>query len=312
MLQMVHLRPFLHQGLLLISTILKIRQIIVLWEWLITEPISRCKIKKINDLINSEHIHQLKYILDKKVEIYNSQEFIENDPIQIPHSFSKKEDVELAAFLTATITWGQRKSIIKSANFLMQLMENTPYEFVMQASEKEIECLERFVYRTFNGNDCIFFIRSLRNIYLQHGGLESVFSKGYQYENSILDALGYFREIFFSIPHLSRVEKHVSDALKNASAKRLNMFLRWMVRQDDNGVDFGLWKQLPSSALLLPLDVHTGNVGRALDLLTRKQNDMKAVLEITQNLRVLDSLDPVKYDFALFGMGIDGYMKSNV
>ncbi len=247
--------------------------------------------------------NQLKSLLDKKTEEYNNFEFITTDPIQIPHRFTKKEDIEIAGFLTATIAWGQRKSIIKNASRLMAMMDNSPYEFVTNASEKELELLSGFVHRTFNDMDCNFFIHSLRNIYLHHAGLENVFTVGFSQNKTIINALTHFRATFLSTPHLQRSEKHLSDVTSNSSAKRLNMFLRWMVRQDDCGVDFGIWKSIPSSALLLPLDVHTGNVGRELGLLTRTQNDLKAVLEITENLRLFDANDPVKYDFALFGIG---------
>lgn len=245
---------------------------------------------------------ELKSLLDEKVEKYNRFDFIETDPIQVPHRFARKEDIEIAAFLTATIAWGQRKSIINNANRLMRIMDNTPFDFVMSANEEDLRLLESFVHRTFNGGDCRFFVQALRNIYSQ-GGLEKIFTEGYQHEKTAYSALQHFRKTFLSLPHAPRVTKHLSDVTANSSAKRLNMFLRWMVRSDEAGVDFGLWKKIPTSALMLPLDVHTGNVARAYGLLTRKQNDWKAVEEITAVLRKLDPADPIKYDFALFGMG---------
>lgn len=249
---------------------------------------------------------RLKKYLDTKVMEYNQLDFITDDPIQIPHIFSRKEDIEIAGFLTATIAWGQRKSIIKNAQKLMDLMYNSPYWFITSnISEEDKTALRQFVHRTFNGDDCLFFIESLRNIYLNHGGLEAVFTEGYKKDNTIFSALKHFRNVFLSVPHQKRVEKHLSDVTANSGAKRLNMFLRWMVRSDDTGVDFGLWKNIPASALMLPLDVHTGNVGRELDLLQRKQNDWKAVEEITANLRRFDPNDPIKYDFALFGTGVN-------
>ena len=185
-------------------------------------------------------------------------------------------------------------------------MYNSPYWFITSnISEEDKTALRQFVHRTFNGDDCLFFIESLRNIYLNHGGLEAVFTEGYKKDNTIFSALKHFRNVFLSVPHQKRVEKHLSDVTANSGAKRLNMFLRRMVRNDDAGVDFGLWKDIPASALMLPLDVHTGNVGRELDLLQRKQNDWKAVEEITANLRRFDPDDPVKYDFALFGTGVN-------
>lgn len=259
----------------------------------------------------------MKYLLDSRVKEYNRFDFIHSDPIQVPHRFSRKEDIEIAAFLTATISWGQRKSIINNANLLIELMDNSPYDFLMnsqtvipdQLQNKSVKYpewqhIKRFVHRTFNGGDCLFFLESLRNIYMNHGGLENVFTTGYNTKNDIFGALQHFRRIFLSIPHEVRVEKHISNVAANSSAKRLNMFLRWMVRNDDNEVDFGLWKNIPASALMLPLDVHTGNVARAYGLLNRKQNDWKAVEEITSVLRTFDSTDPIKYDYALFGMGV--------
>lgn len=254
-----------------------------------------------NDLKQYASIKQL---LDKRIYQYNRFDFIDSDPIQIPHKFSQKEDIEIAGFLTATISWGQRKSIIKNAYFLMDLMENTPHDFLLEADTSDWQRVTRFVHRTFNGDDCLFFLQSLKNIYVRHHGLENVFNIGYMVEGSIFSSLTYFREVFISIPHDEHVTKHISDVRSNSAAKRLNMFLRWMVRKDESGVDFGLWKEIPSSALMLPLDVHTGNVARALGLLERKQNDWKAVTEITSVLSSFDPADPIKYDYALFGMGV--------
>jgi uncharacterized protein (TIGR02757 family) len=251
----------------------------------------------------SADLLRLKPFLDSKVKLYNQLEFIDTDPIQIPHKFSKKEDIEIAGFLAATIAWGQRKSIIKNANRLMDLMDNAPFDFIVESKPSDLKAFRQFVHRTFNGNDCMFFIESLKNIYTHHSGLEAVFNKGYSLEKTIFSALKYFRQEFLSIQHEARIAKHVSDVSANSSAKRLNMFLRWMVRNDDNGVDFGLWRNIPASALMLPLDVHTGNVARNFGLLQRTQNDWKAVEEITAVLRGFDPQDPVKYDFALFGIG---------
>jgi uncharacterized protein (TIGR02757 family) len=245
----------------------------------------------------------LKRYLDVKVLEYNHLDFIQTDPILIPHSFTKKEDIEIAGFLSATIAWGQRKSIIKNAHRLMELMDNSPYEFVIGHKESDLIPIKQFVHRTFNGDDCIFFIKSLRNIYQDHNGLEIIFTTGYNTEGSIYGALKHFRTIFLEISHEKRVAKHLSDVTANSSAKRLNMFLRWMIRSDTNEVDFGIWKDIPASVLMLPLDVHTGDVGRALGILNRKQNDWKSVEEITSVLRKFDPNDPVKYDFALFGIG---------
>lgn len=250
-----------------------------------------------------KQFEEVRKLLDKAVGLYNHVDFIENDPIQIPHRFSRKEDIEIAGFLSASIAWGQRKSIIKNANFLMDLMDNSPYQFLME--EKEFVRFNRFVHRTFNGIDCLFFLNSLKNIYQNYGGLEQVFTDGFQKNETIFGALHHFRNLFLNMPHEARSRKHLSDVTTNSAAKRLNMFLRWMVRKDEQEVDFGLWKNMPMSALMLPLDVHTGDVGRALGLISRKQNDWKTVEEITGILRTFDAQDPIKYDFALFGMGIE-------
>ena len=245
----------------------------------------------------------LKEFLDTKVEQYNHPKFIESDPIQIPHQFSKKEDIEISGFLTATIAWGNRKSIINNANKMMNLLDQSPHDFIINHEDSDLEKLLPFVHRTFNGNDFIQFIKSLKHIYETHNGLESVFSKSSE-EKNFQHAIHNFKNVFFEIDHLERTKKHVSDPLKNSAAKRINMYLRWMVRQDNNGVDFGIWKSISPALLSCPLDVHSGNVARKLKLLKRKQNDGKALLELDTALRQLDSSDPVKYDFALFGLGV--------
>ncbi len=246
---------------------------------------------------------ELKDFLDTKIEAYNNPKFIESDPIQIPHSFSKKEDIEISGFLIATIAWGNRKSIINNGKKLIQLLDNSPHDFVMNHQETDLEKLLPFVHRTFNGDDCIQFIKSLQNIYKNHSGLEAVFAN-HAKNDSLQHAISKFKTIFFEIEHLKRTQKHVSDPMKNSAAKRINMFLRWMVRDDKAGVDFGIWKSISPSLLSCPLDVHSGNVARKLKLLKRKQNDAKALAELDKSLRKLDSKDPVKYDFALFGLGV--------
>ncbi len=253
---------------------------------------------------DAQNLYDIKDFLNEKAEKYNHPDFIETDPVQIPHLFSDKNDIEIAAFFASTIAWGQRVSIIKNMHKLIALMDHSPYEFIMNSSEKDLSRLNYFKHRTFNGEDCKFFVRSLNNIYKKHGGLGELFQKLYIEKNDVFTALIRFREIFFDIEYPLRTQKHVSNVLKGSSAKRLNMFLRWMVRNDNNGVDFGLWNKISMSDLFLPLDVHTGNVARKLGLLKRKQNDWKAVAEITGILREFDPLDPVKYDFALFGLGV--------
>ena len=248
-------------------------------------------------------ISDLKDFLDEKVEKYNQPEFIETDPIQVPKQFIEKENIEIAGFLAATIAWGNRAAIIKNALRLMEMLDNQPHDFVLNASEKELDRLQEFVHRTFNGDDCIYFIRSLRNIYTNHGGLQAIFESGFQHEQTVKSALAHFYSVFFETEG-ERTRKHISNVTKGASAKRLNMYLRWMCRNDKSGVDFGLWNGIPTSALMLPLDVHTGNVGRKLGLLQRRSNDWKAVEEITATLCEFDPNDPIKYDFALFGLGV--------
>ncbi|MEM1002231.1 MAG: TIGR02757 family protein [Bacteroidota bacterium] len=247
--------------------------------------------------------NDLKEFLEMKVEEYNHPRFIESDPIQIPHQFSKKEDIEISAFLTATIAWGNRKSIINNSYRMMELLDNAPYDFILHHQESDLKLLLGFVHRTFNGEDFIQFIACLNHIYANHGGLETVFKK-HASASHLQESIHHFKQYFFEKPHLKRSEKHVSDPLKYSAAKRINMYLRWMVRQDQSGVDFGIWKSISPSLLSCPLDVHSGNVARKLGLLKRKQNDAKALYELDQALRSLDPKDPVKYDFALFGLGV--------
>lgn len=254
---------------------------------------------RVSTKINAE----LREFLDLKVSQYNSPAFLASDPIQIPHKFSLKQDIEISGFLTATIAWGNRKSIINNAQLLMDLMDQAPYQFIMEHSEEDLRSLKAFVHRTFNDSDLHYFIQALKHIYTNHSGMEAIFSK-HAHKNTLQPAISKFKEYFFELPHAKRTTKHVSDPLKGSAAKRINMFLRWMVRDATTGVDFGLWKSLSPAQLSCPLDVHSGNVARKLGLLTRKQNDAKAVAELDANLRLLDPNDPVKYDFALFGLGV--------
>lgn len=246
---------------------------------------------------------ELKDFLDSKVIEYNTIDFIEPDPISVPHRYSLKEDVEIAGFLASTIAWGNRKMITKNGHRMMDLLGNSPYDFVMSHDEYQLERLGGFVHRTFNSDDFKYFIKALKHIYSNHEGLEAIFLK-HQTENSLQPAIHALNEIFFEIPHLHRTRKHVADPLKGSVAKRINMCLRWFVRDDYSGVDLGIWKSISPSKLSCPLDVHSGNVARKLGLLERKQNDRKALFELDNNLRILDPNDPVKYDFALFGLGI--------
>lgn len=252
-----------------------------------------------------EDLHAL---LDQKCLQYNTPSFIEDDPIQIPRQFSRKEDIEIAGFLAALIAWGRRNMIIRNANQLITLMEGEPYQFITECEAADLKPFEAFVHRTFNGQDCVALIRSLQAVYKDHGGLESIFSKGVSPDDpNVYGGILHAREVLLSHPDMpARTHKHVANPAKGSSAKRINMFLRWMVRRDHAGVDFGLWSDISPRQLLCPLDVHTGTIARRIGLLQRKQNDWKAAVELTEALKRFDPEDPVKYDFALFGMGVYG------
>lgn len=244
-------------------------------------------------------------ILNYYYNVFDEKQFIDNDPICIPHKFQDKEDIEISGFLAATIAWGNRKAIINSALDIIKRMDNAPYDFIINADKNDIEKLAGFYYRTFQEVDLVCFINSLHNIYTNHGGLEKVFTDGYQScsEDKIKNAIINFRKIFFQNDYPQRVAKHVANPEKGAAAKRINMFLRWMVRNDNSGVDFGLWKNISPCDLIIPLDVHVGNVARNLNLIDSNSNNWKAAEELTKKLQLLDKEDPVKYDFALFGIG---------
>lgn len=240
----------------------------------------------------------LRAFLDEKTIQYNRREFIIADPILIPHQFSCKEDIEIIAFLVATIAWGQRVSIIRSGEKLVELMDCAPAEFIRNFKPSDLARFDHFVHRTFQPYDVRFYMERLQDIVLRLGSIEHAFSGV-----SAAESIQNFRAEFLAAPHENRVRKHLPDIQKGAAAKRLNMFLRWMVRKDNCGVDFGIWNILQPAQLVLPLDVHTARVSRKLGLLTRTANDWQAVEEITENLRQLDPADPVKYDFALFSLG---------
>lgn len=246
--------------------------------------------------------NNLKQFLDAKVDYYNQPSFIQDDPICIPHLFIKQQDIEIAGFFTAVFAWGNRTTIINKSKELMQLMEMQPYAFCLNHNTKALKRLTAFRHRTFNDDDLLYFIEFLHWHYTNHNTLETAFfpEKGMTIE----EGLNYFKNYFFTAEHLKRTEKHISSPLQKSGCKRLNMFLRWMVRNDSRGVDFGIWQNIPPSALICPLDVHVSGVARQLGLLKRKQNDWEAALELTSNLRILDKHDPVKYDFALFSMGV--------
>lgn len=249
---------------------------------------------------------KLQTYLDACVEAHNRPDFIVNDPILIPHKFSKLQDIEIMAFWTSMLAWGQRKTIINKANELIDLMDGEPHDFILNHKEKDRVRFENFRHRTFQPIDCLYFIEFLQNYYQKNQSLESAFSQFLKpTDNHIGNALIGFHELFFSLEFApKRTRKHVATPARKSSCKRLNMFLRWMVRQDDKGVDFGLWKNISPRQLLMPLDVHVDRIARRLGLLTRKQTDWVSVIELTENLRTFDATDPVKYDFALFGVGV--------
>jgi uncharacterized protein (TIGR02757 family) len=245
---------------------------------------------------------ELKEFLDEKVDKYNRTDFIESDPISIPHQYTRKEDIEISGFLAATIAWGNRTMILRNASRMMSFMDDSPYEFVLNHSEHDLKRIKCVIHRTFNSGDFIYFIQALKHIYMMHNGLESIFNQ-YQTDSSLQPAIHQFRSKFFELPHDIRITKHISDPLKGSAAKKLNLYLRWMIRKDNKSVDFGIWDSISPSILSCPLDVHSGNIARKLGILKRKQNDAKAVAELDGVLRSFDQEDPVKYDFALFGLG---------
>lgn len=244
----------------------------------------------------------LKDFLDEKVHQYNNLNFIESDPVQIPHLFTHKEDIEIAGFLAATIAWGNRKMVISNCNKMMNLMGNAPHDFIMSHEDHHLEKLEGFVHRTFNSTDLTVFVKGLRHIYTNYNGLEGVFNT-HQKDGYLHNAITQLKNHFFEIEHQPRTQKHIADPSRGSAAKRIHLFLRWMVRKDYAGVDLGVWNLSPS-LLSCPLDVHSGNVARKLGLITRKQDDIKALNELDTHLRSFDPADPVKYDYALFGLGV--------
>jgi uncharacterized protein (TIGR02757 family) len=251
------------------------------------------------------HTH-IKSFLDSKVELYNQPSFIPSDPICIPHLFSKQQDIEIMGFFAAIFAWGQRVTIINKCKDLIQRMDNAPHDFVLHHTSKELKQLLHFKHRTFNDTDLLYFISFFKQWYQNNNSLETAFSNHINpKDQTIENGLIGFRQLFFSDKdHLPRTYKHISSPLQNSACKRINMYLRWMVRKDKHGVDFGLWSTIKPSQLMCPLDVHVQRVALKLNILQRPQSDWKAVEELTQNLRILDPKDPIKYDFALFGLGV--------
>ncbi len=244
----------------------------------------------------------LQAFLNSKVDLYNQPSFIKDDPICIPHSFTKKQDIEIAGFFAATFAWGNRTTIINKSKELMQLMDNAPHDFCLHHNSKDLKRLTTFKHRTFTADDLYYFVEFLHQHYTKNNSLETAFFP--RKRMTVEDGLIYFKDYFFSSEHLKRTRKHISSPQQKSSCKRLNMFLRWMVRKDDKGVDFGIWKNISPSQLICPLDLHVVRVAKRLNLLQRKQTDWQAALELTGYLRTLDKDDPVKYDFALFGLGV--------
>ena len=250
-------------------------------------------------------VKDLKSFLDEKVKKYNRVDFIENDPIQIPHLFSKKQDIEIAGFFASTLAWGQRKTIINKCKELLKYMDNDPYNFICQHKEKDLKVFLSFKHRTFNATDTLYYIEFLRWFYQKHDSLEQAFQVQ-KSDDTIEQGLIHFHNVFFSLDdYPKRTRKHLATPERKSTCKRINMFLRWMVRKDNNGVDFGIWHSVKPSQLVCPCDVHVVRVARKLKLIKRKQTDWQTALELTNNLRKFDSVDPVKYDFALFGLGVD-------
>lgn len=245
----------------------------------------------------------LKDFLDEKVELYNQPSFIPNDPISIPHQFTKKQDIEIAGLFAATLAWGQRKTIINKCNELMKMMGHAPHDFILNHKENELKHFLEFKHRTFNPTDALFFIDFLKSHYSKNESLETAFTGGVK--GDMESYLSNFHNTLFAHPDApNRTRKHVATPTRKSACKRLNMYLRWMVRKDNKGVDFGIWNEIQPHQLICPLDVHVERVAKRLGLLQRKQTDWRAALELSENLRELDPNDPVKYDFALFGIGV--------
>lgn len=253
---------------------------------------------------------ELKALLDEKYIHFNRPNFIPNDPVSIPHKFSKKEDIEISGFIASILAWGQRKTIITKCNELLNMMDNAPHEFISNFEPQDLIPFENFKHRTFNGTDCLYFMESLRNIYENHNGLEGAFSEALNKNDaSVENGLIHFRKTFFELEDFpTRTTKHIASPLKKSACKRINMYLRWMVRKDDNGVDFGIWNKIKMSQLVCPCDVHVERVARKLGLIQLPKPNWNMAIELTENLKNFDPKDPVKYDFSLFGLGVEGYM----
>lgn len=249
-------------------------------------------------------IEDLKAFLDETVALYNTPAFIDDDPISIPHLFSRKQDIEIAGLFAALLAWGQRPVIIRKCRELISWMDDDPYRFILHHSEKDLKPFADFRHRTFNGTDALYFIEALRFLYNRSDSLEDAFAVPSD-EPTIEKGLMEFHRLFFSLEnHPHRTKKHVPTPERKSTCKRINMYLRWMVRRDSKGVDFGLWDRISPAQLVCPCDLHVDRIGRKLKLIRRARTDWQTALELTENLRKLDPSDPVKYDFALFGLGV--------
>jgi uncharacterized protein (TIGR02757 family) len=249
-------------------------------------------------------------LLNEKFELFNQPDFIPHDPISIPHQFSIKQDIEITGFIAATLAWGQRKTIINKCNELINLMDKAPYDFITNHQDSDLKRFLAFKHRTFNATDTLYFLEFFKDFYSKNNSLEYAFLVGLKNnDENIKSGLENFQKVFFSLEDYPiRTRKHVATPARNSSCKRINMFLRWMVRKDNKGVDFGIWDKIKTSALVCPCDVHVERVARKLGLITRPKTDWQTAVELTQNLKQLDPIDPVKYDFALFGLGVEGYL----
>lgn len=251
---------------------------------------------------------ELKNLLDTLYRKYNRQEFIEQDPISVPHIFSKKQDIEIAAFIAAIFSWGQRKTIINKSKEFLGLMDMDPFEFIKHHQESDLKKFLNFKHRTFNDIDALYFISFFKHHYAKHQSLEDAFltKEKFKTDDNITQNLIHFKSYFFSLEHFAhRTKKHISSPERNSTCKKLCMFLRWMVRKDSQGVDFGLWNKIKPSELICPIDVHVHNTSKQLNLLKTDVLNWKTAVELTKQLKMLDPHDPVKYDFSLFGLGIE-------
>jgi uncharacterized protein (TIGR02757 family) len=255
--------------------------------------------------MKKQNLQDLKEFLDEKADRYNTREFITSDPVSIPHRFTKQQDIEIAGLFAAVLAWGQRKTIINKTSDLLDRMGNAPHDFLLNHRSKDLRAFEDFKHRTFNSTDLLYFISFLQHYYQKHQSLESAFLIDASHAN-VESALSSFYNLFFSLDHPQRTQKHVATPARKSACKRINMYLRWMVRKDDKGVDFGIWNKISPSQLICPCDVHVERVARKLKLISKSPMNWQTAVKLTNKLKLLDPQDPVKYDFALFGLGVEG------